>query len=244
MLSEDIQYLQNLIGRKITYDFTAPQELEDSIEDSFYRTSYFNGFIDTQNLKVSITGTKGALSFDFYLEDYNSVDDLVNDYYSEATKLNESILDDDTCLANCSYSRGPSGFCSQHQYLNSEEYRLYHSEAIKNRIRRFLQEIIDFSEEPLHEQFISNFSGESIKVIFTLSPNVPHKVIPKVNLTPFEVINTLSTLGQLEKYVINPNLQHLAGTGNTIITIFGKTGPIYHVKAIYDPVIHQIFPPV
>lgn len=64
------------------------------------------------------------------------------------------------------------------------------------------------------------------------------------NFTPFEQIALMLTQTQIERYIIDPSLQYLTETPNSILTIFGKNGITYLVKVRYDQPTNQIFPPV
>ena len=65
----------------------------------------------------------------------------------------------------------------------------------------------------------------------------------KLQFIPFSQLSKI----QIERYIIEPLLQPWAGppsTQNRIITIFGKNGMTYLVKALYDQVSNQIFSPI
>lgn len=90
-----------------------------------------------------------------------------------------------------------------------------------------------------------------IKQLYGLVPdNMPdHFIINniRVNIVPFEFITRMLANKQVERYIIDPMLQPWAGppqSQNRIFTIFGKNGITYIVKARYDQVTNQIFPPV
>jgi hypothetical protein len=65
----------------------------------------------------------------------------------------------------------------------------------------------------------------------------------RLEFIPFSQLNTI----QIERYIIEPLLQPWAGppsTQNRILTIFGKNGMTYLVKALYDQASGKIFQPV
>jgi hypothetical protein len=81
------------------------------------------------------------------------------------------------------------------------------------------------SNRQLKEQF--NQTVSAIKVLNTF--------------IPFERVAQL----QIQRYYLDPLLQALAGNPpNKIVTIHDVNGKIYLVKAQYDPVSNQIFPPI
>lgn len=120
-----------------------------------------------------------------------------------------------------------------------------------DRVRTFLQETrnsesnlasLNQPEKQLHE-----LSYETLtKQLYGLPVTIPEFLILnglKVNFIPFSDINTI----QIERYIIEPLLQPWAGppsTQNRILTIFGKNGMTYLVKAKYDQTSNQIYPPV
>lgn len=68
-----------------------------------------------------------------------------------------------------------------------------------------------------------------------------------VNFVPLEQIGQMLSQNQIERYIIEPLLQPWAGppgTQNRIITMFGRNGLTYLVKARYGPQSNQLFPPV
>ena len=82
-----------------------------------------------------------------------------------------------------------------------------------------------------------------IKQIYGLPVETPEFLILnnlKVNFIPFSQVNTI----QIERYLIEPLLQVWASPPNKIITIFDINGMTYLVKARFDPVSNQIFPPI
>lgn len=69
----------------------------------------------------------------------------------------------------------------------------------------------------------------------------------RVDFVPFQQIANKLSQNQIERYIIEPSLQSLAGrpgTPNRIFTMFGRNGMTYLVKAMYNPQTNQIFPPV
>ena len=67
------------------------------------------------------------------------------------------------------------------------------------------------------------------------------------NFVPFQDIANMLSQNQIERYIIDPILQPWAGppgTTNNILTMFGKNGITYLVKARYNSQTNQIFAPV
>lgn len=115
---------------------------------------------------------------------------------------------------------------------------------------------------PEHERFIESITRPSnsliettlteesyetlLKQLYSLPVTLPEYLIVndlKINFIPFEQLNTI----QIEKYNIDPLLQPWAGPPkiqNRIITIFDTNGMTYLVKARYDQVNSQIYPPI
>jgi hypothetical protein len=88
-------------------------------------------------------------------------------------------------------------------------------------------------EQLSYETYIKNLSG--IPII------LPEYLIInglKVYLIPFDQVRNIQT----ERYIIDPILQPWTDASNRIVTIFGKDGMTYLVKAKYDSINHQIFP--
>ena len=98
------------------------------------------------------------------------------------------------------------------------------------------------SSDNLHQKSYETL----VKRLYNLSVEMPEFLIVnglKLNFIPFSEVSSL----QIERYIIEPLLQPWAGppsSPNRIITIFGKNGMTYLLKAKYDPVSNQIFPPV
>ena len=69
----------------------------------------------------------------------------------------------------------------------------------------------------------------------------------KVNFVLFEQIANMLSQNQIERFILDPLLQPWAGppgTPNRILTMFGRNGMSYLVKARYDPVTNQMFAPI
>ena len=66
----------------------------------------------------------------------------------------------------------------------------------------------------------------------------------RVNFIPFQQIVQMLAQNQIERYDIDPLLQPWSDSSNKIITMFGRNGMTYLVKAQYDGKTNQIFPPV
>ena len=90
-----------------------------------------------------------------------------------------------------------------------------------------------------------------VKQLYGLPVEMPEFLIVnglKVNFIPFSQVSSI----QIDRYIIEPLLQPWAGPpglsidnpGNRILTIFGKNGLTYLVKALYDPVNNKIFSPI
>lgn len=97
--------------------------------------------------------------------------------------------------------------------------------------------------EPIIEQSLEKLSYETyIKGLSGIPITLPEYLIInglKVNFISFDQVRNI----QIDKYIIDPILQPWAGPSNKILTIFGKNGITYLVKARYDPVGNQIFSP-
>ena len=66
----------------------------------------------------------------------------------------------------------------------------------------------------------------------------------RVNFISFEEISNMLIQNKIERYIIDPSLQYLTTNPNVILTMFGRNGLTYLVKARYDQVSNQIFPPI
>ena len=99
-------------------------------------------------------------------------------------------------------------------------------------------------------QIISDSYETLLRQLYGLVINLPQYLNVNglnVGFISFQdVINLLQT-GQTERWIIDPMLQPWAGhpnSPNKIITLFGNNGMTYLVKARYDAITNQIFPPV
>ena len=63
-----------------------------------------------------------------------------------------------------------------------------------------------------------------------------------MNYINFEQIRQI--LGSITRFEVNPKFQQFATPGNTVITLYTRSGLNYVVLARYDPATNQIFPPV
>jgi hypothetical protein len=66
----------------------------------------------------------------------------------------------------------------------------------------------------------------------------------KDNLVTFQQISEMLSRNQIERFVIDPLSQSLTNPPNNVLTMYGKDGMIYLVKAKYDPIKNQILPPI
>jgi hypothetical protein len=118
-------------------------------------------------------------------------------------------------------------------------------------IQRYREVLVLNNQPIITEEHISNdqnalqqLSYETLlKQLYGLPIILPQFLIVngvKVNFIPFSQINSI----QIDRYLIEPLLQPWAEPPNRILTIFGKNGMTYLVKAKYDAVSNQIFPPV
>lgn len=82
-----------------------------------------------------------------------------------------------------------------------------------------------------------------LKQLYDLSIKLPEYLIVndlKVNFKPFSEVSNI----QIERYIIDPLLQPWAGNfANRILTLFGKNGMTYLVRARYNQETNQIYPP-
>jgi hypothetical protein len=96
-----------------------------------------------------------------------------------------------------------------------------------------------------------------IKQLYSIPVELPPFLIIngiRSNFIPFQEVAEMLQTNQIERYTIDPILQPWAGvppvsgvfpgTSNRIITMFGKNGITYLVKARYDPQTNQISPPI
>jgi len=106
-------------------------------------------------------------------------------------------------------------------------------------------EVLNFLNERNVEKSLEQLSYDAyIKGLSGIKVDLPEYLIYnglKVYFIPFSQVHDI----QIERYIIDPILQPWADethfASNKIITIFGKNGMTYLVKAKYDPVSHQIF---
>lgn len=63
----------------------------------------------------------------------------------------------------------------------------------------------------------------------------------QVNFIPFEEMAQMLSQNKIERYIIDPTLQYLTTPPNSVLTMFGKNGLTYLVKAQYDQRNNQIF---
>ena len=85
-----------------------------------------------------------------------------------------------------------------------------------------------------------------LKQLYGIPVMLPEFLIINGLRASFISFNQLSSI-QIERYIIDPMLQPWAGapgTRNRIVTIFGRNGITYLVKALHNPQSNQIFPPV
>ena len=85
-----------------------------------------------------------------------------------------------------------------------------------------------------------------VKQLYGLPVTLPESLIVnglRLEFIPFSQLNSI----QIDRYIIEPLLQPWAGppsSQNRILTIFGKNGMTYLVKAMYNQATNKIFPPV
>ena len=82
-----------------------------------------------------------------------------------------------------------------------------------------------------------------LKRLYNLTVILPEYLIfngLKVNFIPFSQVSSI----QIIKYEIDPLLQSWSDNGNTILTLVDNNGQSYLVKARFDPINNQIFPPI
>jgi hypothetical protein len=69
----------------------------------------------------------------------------------------------------------------------------------------------------------------------------------KHNLTSYNDIRNLVISGNISHHVVDPSLQVWitdSSKGNRIVTLFGKNGMIYYIKAQYDPISRTMLPAI
>ena len=177
-----------------------------------------------------------------------SVSDIVNIFSGLGLRrfANDGIL---FRLSNGRFGRPPMtmDLTEENVYLNSFDPTIEEH-------RQLIETITGVSQiSPETVQAENKFSLESyenlLRQLYNLPINIPEYLIInglKVNFIPFSQLGSI----QIERYLIDPLLQpwvsapYGAETQNRIITIFGKNGITYLVKARYDPVGNQIFSPI
>jgi len=117
--------------------------------------------------------------------------------------------------------------------------------------------VIRVTRQPIEETVIQqsppdNLTKEShamyMSQVYGLPVILPQFLIInglQVNFISFQEVGQM--LSQIERYILDPVLQPWAGlpsSPNRIITLFNNNGITYLVKARYDRVSNQIFPPV
>jgi hypothetical protein len=107
----------------------------------------------------------------------------------------------------------------------------------------YLNTIInDLPIDPLKlQEFMSSY--DNLEKIYNILNKLPEFITMhglKVNFIPFEQIFKI----QIANWIIDPVLQLYTKEPNKIITVFGTNGMTYLVKAKYDPMTNQIFPPI
>lgn len=118
--------------------------------------------------------------------------------------------------------------------MDLNEENIYHNAVQQNAV----PEIV-----PVENKLFQESYETLLRQLYNLPITIPEFLIVnglKVNFIPFSEIGTI----QIDRYIIEPLLQPWAGPTNKILTIFGNNGMTYLVKAQYDPVNNQIFPPV
>ena len=89
-----------------------------------------------------------------------------------------------------------------------------------------------------------------IKQLYGIPVQLPQFLIInglRVEFISFQRITEMLSQGQIERYILDPLLQPWADpptSSNRILTMFGKNGITYLVKARYDLTTNQIFAPV
>ena len=123
--------------------------------------------------------------------------------------------------------------------------------GIMNMISSIPREISHPRQEETSPSLLLNQSYETlIKQLYGFPVEIPpHLIINglKVNFISFQQVDQMLQDNKIERYILDPLLQPWAGAPNQpnrILTIFGKNGITYLVKARYDKVTNQIFPHV
>lgn len=84
-----------------------------------------------------------------------------------------------------------------------------------------------------------------LKQLYGLEVSCPEYLIVnglRANFIPFQNAIDMLQRDQIHRYIIDPLLQPWGETSNRIITLFGRNGIMYLVKAQYKA--NKIFPPV
>jgi hypothetical protein len=86
--------------------------------------------------------------------------------------------------------------------------------------------------------------GSSVSPVRTsesLDTIISHGLL--LSFISFEEITNMLIHNKIERYIIDPELQYLTTSPNVVLTMFGKNGITYLVKARYDQRSNQIFQP-
>ncbi len=166
MNSDQCELLKSLIGTTIKYNFDVSDlsdDDKDEINDTFQRSKHFSNFVCEDDIEID--AYDGTLSFEFNINDYETVENLI-EYYNECKqKINSDIIDDVMCLANCEYGKGLNGFCSKHKNLGTDDisinkYKISHSDFIKQKLKMKIELIEDFIKCPLDDEFYDDFCDD------------------------------------------------------------------------------------
>ena len=144
----------------------------------------------------------------------------------------------------------------QHVSLNIDEWLARQLRAVREGQSLDQPEVPSSHEVPIPREIESTdtlirSSYETLlKQIYNLPIIIPNELNINGLIVPFisfqDAIQKLQR-NEIERYIIDPILQSWAGppgTLNRIITLFGKNGISYLVKARYDSKTNQIHPPV
>ena len=107
----------------------------------------------------------------------------------------------------------------------------------------------DQREEDINPLFKQSYET-LLKQLYDLPVEVPEYLIVnglRVSFIPFQQISQMLSQNQIERYILDPMLQPWVGPPNSpnrIVTMFGKNGITYLIKARYDPQSNQIYPPM
>ena len=149
-----------------------------------------------------------------------------------------------------------------HEIMRDSQNRLDESYRLIQEINQYSRDVRQGPEstrpqinEPVITEEPSNIVQDTlpqqsyetlVKQLYGLPVVLPEFLIVndlRLEFIPFSQLNTI----QINRYIIEPLLQPWAGppsTQNRIITIFGNNGITYLVKARYNQVTNQIYPPV